>query len=182
MSQIYTLDGDIQLLYDEDIEDNQTIFRKMVDIDSKDEITIANIIIKNQQQGKCQNIVKIYQTKCNSIDMELLDINFFDENDHKDLNKYNDIKKALEQLNKLGIAFIDLREDNIGYSHNDKMWKIFDFDSSGLIDLETSKWIIEPPKGFFFKQITKQNKDIKWFEFDQIRLQDMFKEYANNYI
>lgn len=175
MSQVYTLNGDIEPLCD-DVEQCQPIFRKMVDFDAKYEITLANLVKREQEINKCQNIVKIFETKDSYIDMELLDINFFDENDENCINKKNDIKEALKQLNEIGIAYIDLREDNIGYSHTHKKWKLFDFDSSGLVDLKTKKWIIEPNNGFFFKQINKQYPNVEWYEYDQIRLKDMFKD------
>ena len=50
------------------------------------------------------------------------------------------VKKYLQQL---GVMYIDWKLDNIGIS--ERRFKLFDFDVSGLIDVN-NKWIIEPPK------------------------------------
>ena len=44
--------------------------------------------------------------------------------------------------------------DNIGVSDDGEI-KLFDFDCSGLIDVETNKWLIEPPKYWAYKNAIK---------------------------
>ena len=39
--------------------------------------------------------------------------------------------------------YIDWKEDNIGIS-KDGTYKLFDFDVSGIAELETNNWILEP--------------------------------------
>jgi serine/threonine protein kinase len=53
------------------------------------------------------------------------------------------MKKVKDFLQSLGIMYIDWKPDNIGIS-KDGTYKLFDFDVSGVIDLKTNKWIIEP--------------------------------------
>eukprot|EP00798_Chlamydomonas_sp_ICE-L_P012733 gene12733-15979_t len=89
------------------------------------------------------NVVTIYDITDTHIDMELLDIHA-DENTIGDMEA--DIRNAIQQLNAAGIIYIDLRRDNIGYSHDDAKWKIFDFDASGIVDVDDdSVWLMEPP-------------------------------------
>jgi hypothetical protein len=40
--------------------------------------------------------------------------------------------------------YIDWKLDNIGIGENQQI-KLFDFDGSGLIDIETNEWIIRAP-------------------------------------
>ena len=40
--------------------------------------------------------------------------------------------------------YMDWKFDNIGKSKSNGMYKLFDFDSSGLINHETNEWFIKP--------------------------------------
>jgi hypothetical protein len=51
--------------------------------------------------------------------------------------------KAKDFLQSLGIMYMDWKFDNIGRS-KDGLYKLFDFDSSGLINTTTSEWLLEP--------------------------------------
>ena len=53
------------------------------------------------------------------------------------------MKKVKDYLQSLGIMYIDWKIDQIGISKDGK-YKLFDFDVSGLIDLKTNEWIVEP--------------------------------------
>jgi len=137
MSQIYTLLGDVEPLDEEN--DSGIFFRKELDVlDGDREKRIARIIKTN----KLENIVQVYDIRDSYIDMELLDIC---ENIEQG-NMETDIRKAISQLNSVGIIYIDLKRDNLGYSHNDGKWKIFDFDASGIVDVgDDTVWVLEPP-------------------------------------
>ena len=116
---------------------------------NKTELKIAEIIMNNPNK----NLVNIYSVdkKKKEIIMER-----FASKDPKkgvegylispkqsELKKYlKDVEASLKQLNKLNIAYLDLKSHNIGYSKKDKVWKIFDFDFSAIYN--NNKWIIKP--------------------------------------
>lgn len=54
------------------------------------------------------------------------------------------LQRGKDHLHKLGISYIDWKFENIGLSPVDDKMKIFDFDCSGIFDIETNDWIIEP--------------------------------------
>ena len=99
------------------------------------EITISNILIKNP----FPNIVTFYEINNNYIEMEEL-IMKTKLNPEKVKETMKNVKDFLQSL---GIMYIDWKTDNIGIT-KDGTYKLFDFDASGLVDLETNKWIIEP--------------------------------------
>jgi len=130
----------------------------------KIELKIANIIKNNPHK----NLIKIYDVdiKKKQIIMEKLDHlqgKPFDLRKPKknELNKYlKDTKSSLKQLNKLGIAQIDIKLENNGYSKKDKVWKVFDFDFAGIFNKHGNKesWIIKPkPIGQISPIIAKLN-------------------------
>lgn len=145
--EIYTLTG--EFIKDENYQGAKT-FRKMTS--STKEIKLCKILMDNP----CENIVKIYniyecEDKINEtsyIDMELLDIN---------LEKYNieDIRKKMEEvktfLQKIGIMYIDWKPDNIGIDCNGNL-KLFDFDASGKINIDTNEWEIKPPTFYSYRK------------------------------
>jgi serine/threonine protein kinase len=66
------------------------------------------------------------------------------------------MKKAKDFLQSLGIIYIDWKFDNIG-KNKENVYKLFDFDASGIIDLNTNEWIIEPPNFFSYRN-SKERK------------------------
>ena len=110
------------------------------------EIIIANILVKNP----FPNIVTFYEINKNYIEMEELDIK-------TKLNpeKVKEIMKNVKDfLQNLGIMYIDWKTDNIGIS-KDGTYKLFDFDASGLIDLKTNNWIVEPLEYYSYDNAIK---------------------------
>ncbi len=74
--------------------------------------------------------------------MELLDI----EINKIDTKNIIDIAiKIKKYLQSIGIIYIDWKLDQFGIDKKGKI-KLFDFNSSGIIDIKTNKWIIEPYK------------------------------------
>jgi serine/threonine protein kinase len=67
------------------------------------------------------------------------------------------MKKVKDFLQKLGIMYIDWKIDNIGISDDGK-YKLFDFDASGIVDLNTNKWILEPANFWSYKEAKKNGR------------------------
>lgn len=148
MSKIYTVNGCLKPFH---IKTEQTIFRKMLPKHNHTEKSINQLILDKQQiQGGLylRNVVRIYSITDNYIDMELLDIDYKDKS-----NVMGDIYLALNQLHNCNIVYIDLKLDNIGYSHTDKCWKLFDFDASGIVRSGTkTEWLIHPVEHIAYKK------------------------------
>lgn len=137
---IYEMDGSTT---EESIETTYDIFRKVLkphDESSLTELEIARKLLANPQK----NVVKIYdvvEEKDNCyIDMECLD------DAYQPLSKYvDDLKDGLLQLHSLGVVYIDIKSDNIGFSPNDNVFKIYDFDCSGIACVEEpTEWERRP--------------------------------------
>jgi serine/threonine protein kinase len=117
--------------------------RKYIDVNDNREYILAKYILQLQQQNfvNLENVVKILNVTKTYYDQEYLTniekINF------SNTKHISDVKKAIKQLNDIGIIYLDLKKDNIGYSCQDKKWKIFDFDSSALYN--NNEWLIKPP-------------------------------------
>lgn len=157
--RIYTTDGeftsDPNILYK-----GKDFFRKMTN-DSL-EIEICKLLIKHPHK----NIIKIYGIGANFIDMELLNTDINEEYISDIKNIMQDVKTYLQNL---GIIYIDWKLDNIGISA-DGQYKLFDFDASGLIDIETNEWLIEPPKYWSYNKAIENGmetpNDIDNYAFD----------------
>jgi len=90
---------------------------------------------------------------------------FIDNNyvDMEELNTKNIVQEEIIEpmlkvknfLQKLGIIYIDWKIDNIGKDKNG-IYKLFDFDGSGLVDISSQKWIIKPVDTFSYKEALKQ--------------------------
>jgi serine/threonine protein kinase len=125
--------------------DGPNIFRKMTN--NINEKTICTLLKKNPHK----NIVKIFDIKNNYIDMELLNTNI----NMADIDEIIKVMKDVQiHLHKLGIMYIDWKLDNIGIDCN-MQYKLFDFNVSGLINIETNEWIIEPPKYWYYNKAVK---------------------------
>jgi len=149
----YTLKGEI-----EEIKDKYhgiPIFRKYVDINrSKNELEIAKKLLQHPCPH-CVHIYTIYEGGRNTyIDMEILDTKRDLQSEKEKI--YTDIRMGLEELHLHHVVYIDLKDDNIGFSEKDQVWKIFDFDASGISDAYFEKWLIEPPHYYAYKKVIKQ--------------------------
>ncbi|MDI9313033.1 MAG: hypothetical protein QM535_22675, partial [Limnohabitans sp.] len=102
----------------------------------------------------------------NYIDMELLETDMSLQDTNKIKNIMMNVKSYLQSL---GIIYIDWKLDNIGISDDGKI-KLFDFDVSGLIDIATKEWIIEPPKYYSYNKAIQHGMvtpiDIDNYAFD----------------
>lgn len=165
MSQIYTLLGDVEPLDEEN--DSRIFFRKEIDVeDGEREKKIARII----KAHKLANVVDMYDICTSYIDMEMLDINA----NMKDLGDMEtDIRSAIAQLNAVGIIYIDLKRDNMGYSHTDGKWKIFDFDASGIVDPgDDTVWSMEPPNYYMYKKYSPTRLTGGFKQLDRVILEE----------
>ena len=123
---------------------------------------ICELLMKNPHK----NIVKIYDVGKDYVDMELLD----DDIRIEDMSKIKNIMMEVKTyLQSLGIIYIDWKLDNIGISA-DGQYKLVDFDASGLIDIETNEWLIEPPKYWSYNKAIENGmetpNDIDNYAFD----------------
>ena len=128
------MDGDF-ITEPEILHEGNDFFRKMTT--STVEKEICEILLQNPHN----NIVKIYAVGKDYIDMELLDTDMDNESMSNIKNVMMELKTYLQNL---GIMYIDWKLDNIGISE-DKQFKLFDFNASGLIDIETGEWKRRPP-------------------------------------
>ena len=160
-TRIYELNGkfttDRNLLHN-----GKAFFRKMTK--DKEEIKLCKLIMEMSHK----NIVKIYGIGEDYIDMELLETNIEEEDVNEIRERMTEVKTDLQ---KLGIIYIDWKFANIGISDDEKPeLKLLDFDISGLINLETNEWIIEPPKCWSYRQAIENGKetpiDIDNYAFD----------------
>lgn len=110
-----------------------------------------NEIVKILIQNPHPNIVTYFDINNKYVDMEELNT--------KDINP-EEVKIPMENvknfLQSLGIMYIDWKIDNIGKDKNG-IYKLFDFDASGLIDLHTNKWKITPPNYWSFRKAKENN-------------------------
>lgn len=156
------------------------------------EHTIAKIIKKNPHP----NIVTVYEVTDSYIDMELLNManehcESFTAEDYTIL--LNNMRDALNHLHSHNIVYYDLKLDNIGLQivePNTKVFKLLDFDMSGIIDeINNKKWDskIEP---YIHRSIsigildshTNKETNISKFEIDTYKYNLFFKEITNTYL
>ena len=145
-SRMYTLDGHFEEL-EGDYINGMPFFRKMSR--NRTELKIAKMIMDNPHP----NIVTIYRIGPEYIDMELVDPYY--DGDRVELE--DSMNKAKEHLQSLGIMYIDWKPDNTGITGDeDLIRKLFDFDVSGVIDINTKKWIDEPEAYVSYLNSTKK--------------------------
>ena len=103
------------------------------------------------------NIVNFYAINTISLDMEVLDTELKIVNEPQAMKLIADMVNARNYLLSLGIVYIDWKLDNIGWSNENKTFKLFDFDVSGTYNIQTLKWINEPPKYFAYNEAITNN-------------------------
>lgn len=118
-------------------------FRKFCDDD------IETIICRKLVENPHPNCVTIYNVDGCIVDMELLDTNKKLEHSH-----LVDIRNAVEHLNSLGVVYIDLKPDNIGFSQKDSVYKLFDFNMSGIVKTDkNNEWLVKPRFGYILRNV-----------------------------
>jgi hypothetical protein len=125
------------------------------------EIAIVNILMNNPYP----NIATYYQVNKDYVEMEELDTSS-KKNQTEIMETMTNVKDFLQSL---GIMYIDWKDDNIGIA-KDGTYKLFDFDVSGLIDLKTNQWIVEPLKFWSYNKAIENGcqtpKEIDDFAFN----------------
>jgi hypothetical protein len=143
MSKIYTLKGKIEALVD-CVDGDKAFFRKALDQEDP-AAHVERLVCMVLMDNPCKNVVSVYNVGEDYIDVELLDTT------HEDTTtRAKDVKEALEQLHERGVVYVDLKWDNMGFSHTDGVWKLFDFDGCGMYSKKdrNHKWLLPPPMRF----------------------------------
>jgi len=127
----------------------EPIFRK--ETNDKAQLIISKILMEHPYKNVVQNyrVVDNELSDKKYVDMEMLHDANFDNISESELKQIMDPVKAY--LQSLGIVYIDWKPDNIGIDKDGNV-KLFDFDVSGLIDVNTGEWIIEPAHAYSYRQ------------------------------
>jgi len=141
---VYKMDGEFTI-DTEILHEGKDFFRKMTK--HMGEREICELLMKYPHN----NIVKIYHIGDDYIDMELLNTDMSRENMSSVKNVMMEVKTYLQNL---GIIYIDWKLDNIGIGENQQI-RLFDFDGSGLIDIETKEWIRRAPLYWSYREAIK---------------------------
>ena len=166
--KVYEMDGEFTT-NPEILHEGKDFFRKMTR--SKREKDICELLMKNPHK----NIVKIYGIDENYIDMELLNTDMSSQDVNRVISVMEEVKTYLQSL---GIMYIDWKLDNIGMSDDGEI-KLFDFDASGLINIETEEWIMKPPMLFWSYRTAIQNGMETPTDIDNYAFYTGFKEYKS---
>ena len=112
---------------------------------------IESVIVKYLKNFPHPNIVKIYRVESNFYDQEIVlpnDDNYVNENLIQTMSKVKDF------LQSIGVIYIDWKPDNTGIG-DDGEFKLFDFNASGLWNLQSQTWIVKPPPYAFWRMATQ---------------------------
>jgi serine/threonine protein kinase len=147
-STIYYMDEDKIIKTDEVTRDGKTFFRKMYSKDKgKNDVRhIEKQLVEFLMRNPHPNIVTFYDVNNEYLDMEELNTKI----NYGDPEIVDIMREVKEFLQNLGIMYIDWKFDNIGKS-KDGNYKLFDFDASGIINLDTNEWIVTPPNFWSFR-------------------------------
>ena len=152
MSKVYLSNGNKENLY----EQFKIINGKSIPFFRKSEPAyVENRIASMLKVNPHPNIVTIYDYSNEQIDMELLNVNIVEKSIKYKSDFIVQLTSAKQFLNSLGIAYIDWKSDNVGYSETDKCFKLFDFDGAGIFDVKTKEWITEPPEYYVYRHSIK---------------------------
>ena len=120
---------------------------------------VEKTIIKILMEHSHPNIVNYYKVCDDYITME--QVNSEKSNTlYKPLTREEIIEtqqlmtRVKDFIQDLGIMYIDWKFDNMGKSV-DGTYKLYDFDASGLIDLATQQWILEPQHYWSYNEAIK---------------------------
>lgn len=134
---------------------NNQVFRKMLDINKPNHVVELEVAKRIMQEPQ-KNVVKIFdavRNECDAyIDMELL------ETQNTIWQKcILDVINGLSQLHTLNVVYIDIKQDNVGYSSQEGVYKLFDFDCCGIVQSGNGKKWQHPPfqKCFIYKEVKR---------------------------
>jgi serine/threonine protein kinase len=108
-------------------------------------VLTENKIVKILMKNPHPNIAHYFNVNKHFVDMEELDTN------HINVDKVKETMREVKDfLQSLGIIYLDWKTDNIGRDNNGD-YKLFDFDSSGIINTYNNTWIVEPAPFWNYK-------------------------------
>jgi len=109
---------------------------------------ICQMLIEQQRMGrKHPNIVYVYRAYEDFTDVELI----------RPIQNMSPLivkkmQSVMEYLQELGIAYMDWKIDNIGIGSDGEV-KLFDFDGSGIFDVNDSEvWVQKAPKFYMYRK------------------------------
>jgi len=120
-------------------------------VDLSDAAINEQSIVKLLMEHPHPNIATYYDVNETYVDMEMLNTDY-DEFYKKEA--INAMKKVKTFLQSLGIIYMDWKIDNVGRG-KDGNYKLFDFDGSGIIDINTKLWVNTPVDIFVFREAKK---------------------------
>ena len=156
------------MITDSTRENNETFrgkpfFRKLYSTEKSNKDPRDNekkIIEYLLSKPKHPNIVDFYNVTDDYIDMEILTTSHTNENYSLNSSETDKIIKIMEDvkdyLQSIGIIYIDWKFGNIAKDKNG-IYKLFDFDLSGIIDTETMEWIIKPFDSYNYRTAIQNN-------------------------
>jgi len=149
---------------------------------NKVERTIVKILMDHPHP----NIVNYYDVTDDYITMEQLCTEKVDPcyvglepTSYDDLIEIQELMENVKTfLQGLGIMYVDWKFDNLAKSV-DGTYKLFDFDASGLVDLNSQQWILEPQHYWSYNEALKNGcitpRAIDDWGFNYNIIQDGFK-------
>jgi len=187
-STIYDMNSDSTSKTDETY-DGLPFFRKYGPPRTKNHAysnKVERTIVKILMDHPHPNIVNYYDITDDYITMEQL----FTEKSASccvglEPTSYDDLIEIQELMEKvkiflqgLGIMYVDWKFDNLAKSV-DGVYKLFDFDASGLVDLNSQQWILEPQHYWNYNEALKNGcvtpQAIDDWGFNYNIIQDGFK-------
>ena len=147
---------------------------------------VESTIVKILMDHPHVNIVNYYEINDDYITMEQVssaksDPSFCEEGplSYEEIIEIQQImRKVKDFLQSLGIMYIDWKYDNLGKSL-DGNYKLFDFDASGLIDLNSQEWILKPQHYWSYNEAVKNGaktpKEIDDWSFNYNMIEEALK-------
>ena len=188
-STIYNMNNDTTENSDETYN-NKPFFRKngapYNSISQAYSKQVETTIVKILMDHPHINIVNYYEINDDYITMEQVssaksDPSFFEEGPlsyEEIIEIQQTMRKVKDFLQSLGIMYIDWKYDNLGKSV-DGNYKLFDFDASGLIDLQSNEWILKPHHYWSYNEALKNGaktpKEIDDWSFNYNMIEEALK-------
>ncbi len=155
---------------DDKLPNGDSFFRKIIaqTTHSDIEYRIATML----KQTPYDHIVTFYTITQSYIDMELIiPANEYNLSDLDRSLMIQHLSKAKEYLHSIGIVYLDWKIDNCGIDKHGR-FKLYDFDVSGIIDLQTNQWILEAPPNMWAYRYANKNGI-----YDPIEMDDFLFNY-----
>ena len=188
-STIYNMNNDTTENSDETYN-NKPFFRKngapYNSISQAYSKQVETTIVKILMDHPHINIVNYYEINDDYITMEQVssaksDPSFFEEGPlsyEEIIEIQQTMRNVKDFLQSLGIMYIDWKYDNLGKSL-DGNYKLFDFDASGLIDLNSQEWILKPQHYWSYNEALKNGaktpKEIDDWSFNYNMIEEALK-------